>query len=68
MKDPSPPMASCSQVVLYMALYGAVLVAVLYLVAAGIAFRFLNPKANDTVFWTHIGQTLLFERIPEYQE
>lgn len=55
---------SCLQIVIA----GMLVVILLYAAAAGVAFPFLNPKANNSVFYTHLYQTLRFQRIPEFQE
>lgn len=46
----------------------AVLVVLLYLVAAAGVWATRNPLANPMTFWTHFGDALRFRALPAFQE
>ncbi len=41
--------------------------AFLYIMAAGIAWKFRNPKANDTTKITHFTDMIMFRKLEKFQ-
>ncbi len=46
----------------------AALAALLYLAAASTAWSIRNPTGNEMTFWTHLGEALTFQKLPQFQE
>lgn len=42
--------------------------ALLYLMAASLAWSFRNPMANRTTFFTHFSAAMSFQSLPQFQE